>query len=160
KKALATFQKRKVKGLNLSQRVWKSTKEIKTLIANVQGEGIAEGKSVAKVSKELRKQLLNPSVETKPGQGVYKSPMKNAARVARTEMNMANRMADQVAWESNPIILGYRINLSNTSSKKVRARCELCRSLNGDYPVEFVWTGWHPHCLCYKTPILMTRDYL
>src|SRR5690606_5643028 len=53
-KALASFNKRKVKGLDLSQRVWKSSKEMKELIANVQNEGIAEGKSVAKVSKELR----------------------------------------------------------------------------------------------------------
>lgn len=159
-KALASFQKRKVKGLDLSQRVWKSTKEMRTLIAAVQEDGIAEGKSATKVAQVLRKQLVNPTVQVNPGQGVYKSPLANAMRVARTEMNMANRMADQVAYEANPIILGYRINLSNTNSKKVRARCELCKGLAGEYPVEFVWTMWHPSCLCYKTPILMTREFL
>src|SRR5690606_6624978 len=159
-KALEEFQKRKVKGLGLSQRVWKSTKETKKLINKAVKEGIAEGKSAIKISKSLRGQLLNPTVKTDPGQGVYRSPFKNTERLARTEMNIANRMADQVAWEGNPIILGYRINLSNTGSKKVRARCELCRSLKGEYPMDFIWTGWHPHCLCYKTPILMSREYL
>lgn len=156
-KALAAFQKRKINGKALSARVWKSTKEMRTMIAAVQEDGIAEGKSARVVAQKLKQQLLNPSVQINPGQGVYKSPMANAMRVARTEMNMANRTADQTSYANRPEIIGYRINLSNTNSKKVRARCELCKGLAGAYPVDFVWSSWHPHCLCYLTPILMPQ---
>lgn len=28
----------------------------------------------------------------------------------------------------------------------------------GTYPKEFVFTGWHPFCICLATPILMNHD--
>lgn len=155
-KALDQFVKRKEKGLDLSKRIWKTADQYKEIINKTFEEGIPEGRSARKVAKDLREALQDPQVN--PGQGVYKSPVKNAMRVGRTEINMAYRMSDQKAWEANPLVLGYRINLSATGKPKVR--CEICRSLAGDYPVDFEWRGWHPHCLCFKAPILMSRDML
>ena len=156
--ALNKFINRREKGLNLSDRVWKTADQYKDLINQKLDEGIQEGRSAVKIAKELRQALQDPSPSQESGQGVYKSPVKNTERVARTEVNMANRMADQEAWQNNPLVLGYTINLSATGKPKVR--CELCRLLAGDYPVTFIWKGWHPHCLCFKTPILMSRAML
>lgn len=37
--------------------------------------------------------------------------------------------------------------------------CEdICDDLAGDYPKSFVFTGWHPQCFCYVTPILGDED--
>lgn len=32
--------------------------------------------------------------------------------------------------------------------------------LEGDYPKEFIFEGWHPQCLCNATPILMDKAML
>ena len=159
-KALNQFTKRRENGLDLSKRIWKTADQYKEIIEKTFDEefpkAIQEGRSSRKIAKDLRKALQDPQI--KPGQGVYKSPTKNAMRVARTEINMAYRMSDQKAWQANPLVLGYRINLSATGKPKVR--CEICRTLAGDYPTDFVWRGWHPNCLCFKTPILMSEDML
>lgn len=157
-KAMQEFIKRKDGGLNLSDRIWKGIKGTKKIINKKLSDGTYAGKNAASVARSLRKELLNPSGEIAPGQGVYKSPIKNAMRLARTETNMAYRMADHSSWKDNPAILGYRISLSQTG--KAKARCELCRQMAGDYPSSFVWAGWHPNCLCVKTPILMNRQHL
>ena len=37
--------------------------------------------------------------------------------------------------------------------------CEdICDDLAGKYPKSFVFTGWHPQCFCYVTPILGDED--
>lgn len=35
---------------------------------------------------------------------------------------------------------------------------DICDDLQGDYPKDFKFTGWHPWCRCYATPILKTQD--
>lgn len=156
--ALEQFIARKENGLNLSDRIWKTADQFKELINDKIDAGIEKGTSAYKIGKDLRTELQNPQTQSKPGQGVYKSPVKNAERVSRTENNMAYRKSDQAAWENNPLVLGYEIRLSATS--KPKTRCELCRQLEGEYPVWFVWAGWHPQCLCFKIPILMSREML
>jgi hypothetical protein len=157
-KARDQFIKQAKGGLTLSDRVWKSADRYRDLINQQLEEGIQEGRSAVKVAKELREALRDTGIQQTPGQGVNKSPVKNAERVARTQINMAYRASDQEAWMANPLVLGYRINLSATNKPKVR--CEICRALAGDYPVTYVWSGNHPHCLCFKTPILMSRKML
>lgn len=142
------FLKRKRNGLNLSDRVWKHTRTANKNITSVLGKGISTGTSSIKIAKQLRSDLLDP----------ISSPVSKTKRLARTETNMAYRSADQEAWAKDPAILGYEINLSKTQSKKVKARCEICRALAGKYPVTFVFVGWHPNCLCYKTPIEMSPE--
>ena len=87
------------------------------------------------------------------GKGMYKSAYKNAMRVARTETNMAYRKADNVRWQQMDFVTGQRISLSK------KHPCEdICDDLAGDYPKSFVFTGWHPQCFCYVTPILGDED--
>ena len=87
------------------------------------------------------------------GKGMYKSAYKNAMRVARTETNMAYRKADNVRWQQMDFVTGQRISLSK------KHPCEdICDDLAGEYPKSFVFTGWHPQCFCYVTPILGDED--
>lgn len=48
---------------------------------------------------------------------------------------------------------GCTVNLSRSHPKK-----DICDKLAGDYPVDFVFDGWHPQCFCFVTPILMDED--
>lgn len=87
------------------------------------------------------------------GRGYYKSSAQNAMRVARTETNIAYRRADNERWQQMDFVLGQRVNLSRSHPKK-----DICDKLAGDYPVDFVFDGWHPQCFCFVTPILMDED--
>lgn len=87
------------------------------------------------------------------GRGYYKSSAQNAMRVARTETNIAYRRADNERWQQMDFVLGQRVNLSRSHPKK-----DICDKLAGDYPVDFVFEGWHPQCFCFVTPILMDED--
>jgi hypothetical protein len=156
--ALQQFIAEKNNGQTLSDRVWKTADQFKELVDEKIESGLYDGTSAVKIAKDLRSELLNPSTQKNPGQGVYKSPVKNAERLSRTQTNRAYRQSDQASWQNNPMVLGYEIKLSNTS--KPKTRCELCRMLTGRYPVTFVWNGWHPQCLCFKVPILMSREQL
>src|SRR5690606_3729788 len=80
-----------------------------------------------------RLKLSKPAKAYNPGQGVYRSAAKNSERLARTGINAAYRSADIAAYEANPLVLGYEVSLSATA--KPKARCELCRTLSGVYPV-------------------------
>lgn len=87
------------------------------------------------------------------GSGYYKSSAQNAMRVARTETNIAYRRADNERWQQMDFVLGQRVNLSRSHPKK-----DICDKLAGDYPVDFVFDGWHPQCFCFVTPIIMDED--
>lgn len=89
----------------------------------------------------------------KTGAGVYKSSAKNAMRVTRTETNIAYRRADNARWQDMDFVLGQRVQLS-----KSHPREDICDKLQGDYPKDFIFDGWHPQCFCFCTPILISED--
>ena len=86
----------------------------------------------------------------KVGRGYYKSSTMNAVRVTRTETNMAYRMADHDRWQRLDFVLGQRIKTSKNHKDE-----DICDELAGDYPKDFTFTGWHPQCMCYCTPIML-----
>jgi len=174
---LEAFIARKDGGLSLSDRVWKSAQQFSSNVDMSLDVGLAEGKAAKVIGRELRSNLIEPdklfrrvrdsrgklklskpAAAYNPGQGVYRSAAKNSERLARTETNRGYRAADGAAWQNNPLVLGYEIRLSATA--KPKTRCELCKSLEGKYPVWFVWNGWHPNCLCFKLPILMDDELM
>lgn len=89
----------------------------------------------------------------KTGAGVYKSSAKNAMRVARTETNIAYRRADNARWQQMDFVLGQKIQLSKNHPVR-----DICDTLQGVYPVDFVFDGWHPQCFCFVTPVLVDDD--
>lgn len=87
------------------------------------------------------------------GTGVYRSARQNALRLTITETNMAYNYANCTRWSSQPFVLGIRIRLSGNHPAH-----DICDELEGDYPKDFMWRGWHPRCRCSQSPIMMDRD--
>lgn len=180
--ALQAFIARKQAGLNLSDRVWKYTGAFKDEIETAIDIGIRSGKSAAEISRDVRSYLQNPdklfrkvkdeygklhlSKAAKayhPGAGVYRSSYMNARRLAVTETNIAYRTSDYMRQQQLDFIVGIRIVLSNNHNcKGVPAGMffDICDSLQGNYPKDFKFTGWHPHCRCHVETILKTPEEL
>jgi hypothetical protein len=171
------FIQREQNGLSLSDRVWQDGKRFKKNIEWSIDLGVAEGKSAKQIGRELRSNLNRPdtlfrrirnvkenlmlskaAADFHPGQGVYRSAAKNSERLARMEINMGYRDVDGAAYENNPLVLGYEIKLSATAKPKTRS--ELCVAMVGTYPAWYVWNGFHPSCLCFKIPMLMSDDLM
>lgn len=174
--ALQAFRKRVENGMNLSDRVWKLTEQFKSELELALDVGISEGKSADAISRDIRQYLNNPDklfrrVRDKhgnlklskaaqayhPGQGVYRSSYKNALRVARTEVNMAYRSADHENWSAEKMVIGIKVSLSNNHTLNGKPFFDICDELKGVYPKEFKFTGWHPMCRCWATPITPTQ---
>lgn len=136
--------------------------------------GLAEGKSAAALSRDVRQNLKDPQrlfrrVRDKngvlrlskaakachPGQGVYRSSYKNALRLTATETNMAYRSADHAQKQQMPFVLGIEIHTSDNHPVE-----DICDELKGVYPKEFKFTGWHPFCRCFVTTKLPSREEL
>ena len=167
--------------VTFSTGVWKeqAQKDLELIIQN----GIKQGKSAEQISRDIRPFLNNPNayyrrVRNKetgelelseaakkyhPGPGVYRSAFKNALRLARTEVNIAYATAQWETFQSNPLVTGIRISLSNNHTtlnrqgKRVPLH-DMCDELQGDYPKTFRWTPWHPQCRCTMTPITISDD--
>lgn len=170
---LKAFQERKVKGLNLSKRVWNLTDQFKDQLQLSIDLAISEGKSAAELSRYVRPLLNNPNElyrrvrendklvlsskakEFHPGRGVYRSSYQNAMRLARTEINQAYKRADWTRWQKLPFVIGYEVNISRSLSV-----CPVCTRLQGRYPKNFFFIGWHPNCMCFCTPILCSDSEL
>lgn len=89
-----------------------------------------------------------------PGRGVYRSSARNAQRLARTEINMSYRTAEQERWRQFDFVVGYEVKITQ-NGKHVE---DICDCLKGKYRKDFKFLGWHPACMCYSIPILKTED--
>ena len=175
--AREAFIQRKAGGLNLSQRVWRYTEQFKEEIEMGLDIGIRSGQSANEMSRDLRQYLKQPdklfrrvrdehgqlqlSKRAKayhPGQGVYRSSYKNARRLAATETNIAYRTSDHLRWQQMDFVVGIEIHLSSNHTLNGRPFHDICDELQGRYPKDFKFTGWHPHCRCFATSILKTQE--
>lgn len=169
--AQKAFKARVTSGMNLSKRVWNLTDKFRTELELGLDVGIEKGKSAASLARELKQYLNNPDVlfrrvrnkngnlvpskaakAFKSGKGVYKSSYKNALRLARNEINMAYRSANQTRWLENPSVVGIEIVLGNNEN-----HCPMCVKLKGLYPKDFIFNNWHVSCFCSALPILKTK---
>lgn len=92
----------------------------------------------------------------KVGMGVYRSARKNALRVARTEINNAYLAAHNERWANEPFVIGQHIHLSPQHDPEKDA--DICDELEGYYPKEFKWSGWHPQCMCTSDPVMISGE--
>ena len=162
---------------DISKRIWEHNKDYFTQVEILMNAGITQGKSSKEIASILRKLSKNPNSidinelrrlgfdavggESKyrqierqitnyaPGQGIYKSSRKNAYRLARTEINRAYRLQDHLQMSKFEFVKGWRVHLSGQ-----HPRTDICDSMVGDYPKNFKFSGWHPACICFATPIL------
>lgn len=200
--AMNAFINRSDNGMNLSDRVWNSCRQLRDEMEIALTVGIGAGNSADVMSRTVRQCLNDPDLmfrrfRYKKGEdadgnpiwgrkwkkrvmdpltgktrfidydrdsyipkgaggnsrGVYKSAYKNAMRVARTETNMAYRRSDYERWNKMDFVRGIHIELSNQHPVT-----DICDAMQGDYPKNFYFSGWHPHCFCYATPILAAPE--
>lgn len=171
-KALEAFTQRKLKGLNLSDRVWKYTNQFRNEIEQGLYLGISDGTPSAVMAREQKQFLQQPdklfrrvrdsagklvlskvAKEYHPCRGVYRSSFKNAFRLTRTEVNDSYRSADFQRWSTTPFVIGIDVKLSNNHPKY-----DICDSLVGPYPAAYKHRGFHPQCLCFAVPRLALAD--
>ncbi len=175
--ALKAFQERKDEGMNLSTRVWKLSEQYKGELEEASTAAIAPGTSAMELASDVKKylkepdkrfrrikdkmedgtikwHLSNPAKAYPPGQGVYRSSARNAQRLARTEINMAYRTAEQTRWKQFDFVVGYEVHTTQNGHHLE----DICDQLAGKYPKDFVFKGWHPQCMCYTKPILKTEE--
>lgn len=176
-KAREAFKMRKERGLSLSDRVWQYTGQFKEELEMALDLGLRDGKSADELSREVRKYLNNPNMLFRrvrdehgvlhlskrakayhPGQGVYRSSYKNARRLTATETNMAYRSADYEYRQTADFIVGIKIQLSNNHTLNGEPFVDICDHLEGEYPKDFKFVGWHPLCRCITTNILKTKE--
>ena len=157
--ALKAFQQRRDNGLNLSQKLWKQAEEYKTALEETISTAIQRGNSAVALSKRVSQYLLDFDKMRSDYTDKFGKKSKaldceyKSIRLARSEINMAYRTAEQERWLQMDFVLGYEIKLSKQHKVK-----DVCDCLAGKYPKEFRWTGWHPNDMCYAIPILMTDE--
>lgn len=168
--ACLAFEKRVQKGMNLSSRVW-NLAEHRRLELQL-GVSIARGNSSDEIALNIQKFLKEPdklfrrvrdefgtlrlSKNAKaytPEPGAYRSSYKNALRLARTEINMAYRSAEQERYNDFDFVVGFEVKRSSNPYP-----CPMCDAIAGKYPKDFVYIGAHPNCRCFIVPILISEE--
>lgn len=160
KDALDTFIDRKDnRGLNLSARIWDMSANYKEGLEQAISLGIGRGTSAVTLSKKISQYLNDfPSMRKEYTDKFGKSSdildcEYRSARLARTEIGMAYRNAEQERWSQLDFVVGYEVKRSGRGYS-----CAVCEALAGKYPKSFNWSLWHPNCMCYAVPILATED--
>ena len=160
-------------GFKLSDRVWNITQQTKSQLEFYLDSGVVGGRNANGISSDIRQILQNPQKRFRrirnekgelvlsqpmknyhPGQGVYRSAYKNALRTSATTTNIAYRSADYERWSKQDFILGIEVHRSANN----RGPCKICDAMVGKYPKTFKFTGFHPFCICFATPITMEPE--
>lgn len=169
------FTERKIKGLNLSDRVWKMNDRLKYDIQESINAALEPGKSAKGLAKDIMKYLNNPDARFRrirdingdlklskqakqyhPGRGVYRSAFANALRLARTEINTAWHEADIARWNALPFIVGYRVQ---NSKNRVSTVCPICKSYDGVlFPKRIRVLPVHPQCMCTTISVMCSDE--
>lgn len=158
--ALKAFQQRKDNGMGLSERLWNQSKGYKEEMEFAISSAIEKGTSAVKLSKRISKYLqdfpsLKHDYKEKFGKAVTCHDCEyRSIRLARSEINMAYRTAEQERWKQFDFVLGYEVKLTQNGHHVP----DICDDLAGKYPKDFVFKGWHPNCMCYVVSILKHDD--
>lgn len=161
--ALKAFQSRKDKGFNISAKLWQQSMIYKEELEAAISCAIQKGTSAVTLSKQISKYLLDFPLLQKDYKDRYGSAEHiqdceyRSIRLARSEINMAYRTAENERWKQMDFVVGYEIKLSSSHHSRM-PHGDICDTLAGKYPKDFTWTGWHPNDLCYKVPILKTEE--
>ena len=176
--SLKAFQQRRDEGMNLSSRVWNLSEQYKSELEESITAAIAPGMPAMDLAAQVKQYLKepnkrfrrikekmedgtikwrpsNPTKAYHPGQGVYRSSARNAQRIARTEINMAYRTAEQERWKQFDFVVGYEIR---TTQKSHHVE-DICDRLAGKYPQDFKFKGWHPQCYSDDSEVLTDKGW-
>lgn len=157
--ALRAFRERTVRGMNLSRRIWSQAEGVQAELEAALSAGVEKGMSAVALSKRVSQYLKDfPSLQRDYGERYGKAAdihdcEYRSARLARSEINMAYRNAEQERWKQMDFIVGYEVKTSGSHPDD-----DVCDRLAGRYPKDFVFEGWHPNCLCYTVPLIKTEE--
>ncbi len=148
--------KKNLQGLTVSERVWDLTSRTESDLKRVIANGIAQGNSPYEIAKRIEK-YVSPKVGMadelgiQTGPGVYRSPYRNAMRLARTETNRAYTQASANFYQNKPWVSEVDVTLS--PDHDVTDDCDDVAE-NGPYTPEEAQglVPVHPHCMCSLTP--------
>lgn len=152
---------KQIKGLNLSDRIWTTSKKINHSLSQIAIEGIRAGKHPVEVAKSMERYVSAgkrtmvaeyPNMMERIGDMLPENLSYEALRLARTEMADAYGQAEKRTAEEAPFSKGIRWSLSNAG-----VACDVCvgnaervtdlgvgvyeAGELPDYPA-------HPNCLC------------
>ncbi|MGL4519319.1 MAG: hypothetical protein ACRCUJ_06505 [Phocaeicola sp.] len=161
------------RGNVLSSRVWQLADQTKLQLEYYLQTGLSVGRSASQISSDVRQILDQPDKRFRrikneegklilsrpmkdyhPGQGVYRSAKMNALRLTSTSTNIAYRSADYERWSQQDFVLGIEIQRSGNN----KGPCRICDPMVGEYPKTFKFTGFHPFCICFATPKVLSPD--
>ena len=157
--ALQAFQTRKEQGMNLSDKLWDQSQAYREELQDTISAAIERGTDAITLSKQISKYLSDFPAMQRDYKEKYGKASKvqnceyRSIRLARSEINMAYRSAEQTRWRQLDFVVGYEIKMSGSHPVH-----DVCDELAGKYPKDFVWNGWHPNCMCYEIPILKTEE--
>lgn len=145
-----------LQGLSVSERIWDLTtrteQDLKRTIAN----GIAQGNSPYAISQQIEKYLSVGNADElgiQTGPGIYRSPHKNAMRIARTETNRAYTKASANFYKNKSWVSEVNVTLSPEHDEE-----DECDDLadGGPYSPDEAdgLIPAHPHCMCSLTPVI------
>lgn len=171
--ALKAMQNRIDNGMNLSGKVWNIVDGTKSQVEMYLGSGLSVGRPAGGISQDMRQLLHDPDkrfrrvrdengklkpsapmADYHPGQGVYRSSYMNSLRLSSTETNINYRQADHDRWKKMDFVLGIEIKRSANN----KGPCKVCDAMIGKYPKGFVFTGFHPFCICFAVPLMMDHE--
>lgn len=166
--ALKAFQNRKDKGFNISAKLWQQSMIYKEELEAAISCAIQKGTSAVTLSKQISKYLLDFPLLQKDYKDRYGSAEHiqdceyRSIRLARSEINMSYRAAENERWKQMDFVVGYEIKLSGNHNCKGVPKgryYDICDQLAGKYPKDFEWTGWHPNCYSDDSEVLTSRGW-
>lgn len=132
----------------LSQKVYRTQQLANGQVDHVVTSALGRGLSARELAKEVRG-LINPNT---PGGVSYA-----AMRLARTEINAANKFASEHDNAEKPFVDSIDWRLSGSHPTHERDVCDDLAE-NGPYPKDEVPEIPHPQCFCYQVPNVTDED--
>jgi hypothetical protein len=62
---------------------------------------------------------------------------------------MAHHERTYERWKQLDFVVGFRVVLSGSHPEE-----DICDELQGEYPKDFKFPGWHPQCMCHTIAII------
>lgn len=156
-KIMRNITRKSTIGLKLSERIWELTQRARQDLRRIVVTEIGKGSSPFVISKKVQK-FLSPQAIARAdlgatiAPGIYKSPFRNAMRVARTESNRAYTAASAEFAKDKPWIKGIQITLSPRHSNSDICDRWAGKIVSAERFQDLV--PFHPHCMCFATYVL------
>lgn len=130
----------------LSQKVYQTSQLAKGWVDQKVNSGLGRGLSARELAKEVRDMIRS---DVKGGVSYA------AMRLARTEINAANKFASEHDNAEKPFVESIEWRLSK--SHPFRDICDVLAA-QGPYPKDEVPDTPHPQCFCYQVPKVIDED--